>query len=101
MDPSRDYEFIYLDKVLQALLLKLRNKANLIIYSIIKKPFQAISGDIIDIRYNNDKSKCYLCVHKDIIGQVVYGYNISLNMGKDLVINSFEKAIIHIRKNTR
>lgn len=83
---------------LQALLLKLKNKTNLIIRSIIKKPLQAISSDITVIRYNNGDSKCYLCVHKDIVGQLVYGYDISLNMEKELVLNSFKRATKYFSK---
>lgn len=84
---------------LQALLLKLRNKTNLIIRSIIIKPLQAVSSDITVILYNNGNSKCYLCVHKDIVGQMVYGYDVRLNMEKELVINSFKQAIKYINKN--
>ena len=77
---------------------KLSDKVNLLIRTEINKPFQAITSDITEIIYNHGKSKVYLAVHKDVFGQMVYGWEIAKTMEAKLVINSFQKAVKSIRK---
>lgn len=86
---------------LQALLLKLRNRTNILIRTLVNKPLQAISSDITEIKYNNGQSKCYLCVHKDVYGQMVYGYNVDENMETKLVLMSFNNACNYIKKKLK
>lgn len=76
--------------MIQKILIALAGRANLLIRSLITKPLQAISSDITELKYKGGKA--YLCVHKDVLGQMVYGYDLSMHMTKELVINSYEKA---------
>ena len=81
--------------MIQKILILLAGKANLLIRSIITKPFQAISSDMTELIYKGGKA--YLCVHKDVFGQMVYGYKLGMHMTKDLVIESFEMAVKTMR----
>jgi len=58
----------------------------------VAEPFKVITSDITQIRYAGGKATAYLCIHKDLIGQVVYGYDLRLDMTKRLVINSLRRA---------
>lgn len=84
--------------VIQNILIALSDRANLLIRTAVTGPFQAISSDITEIIYNNGKSKAYLAVHKDIFGQMVYGFSLGLTMEAKLVIASLEMAKQSIRK---
>lgn len=84
--------------IIQKILIFLADRTNLLIRSIITVPFQAITSDISEIYYNDGKKKAYLAVHKDVLGQVVYGWQLAGNMEVDLVINSLEKAKKGIKK---
>ena len=76
--------------MIQKILLALANRTNILIRSLITQPMQAISSDMTELIYKGGKA--YLCVHKDVFGQMVYGYSLGLNMNKELVINSYNKA---------
>lgn len=76
----------------------LADRVNLLIRSQISKPLEAISSDITEIIYNHGRNKAYLAVHKDVLGQVVYGYDLGQTMETKLVINSFRRAIQNIKK---
>lgn len=84
--------------VIQKILIALAGKVNLIIRTKITEPFQAITSDITEIYYNNGKSKAYLAVHKDVFGQMVYGWCLRDKMKTELVIGSFVMAKQSIRK---
>jgi putative transposase len=77
--------------VIQKILISLSDRTNLLIRTGITEPMQAVSSDISEIVFNQGKEKCYLCVHKDVFGQMVYGHEVSLNMETKLVISSHEK----------
>ena len=64
----------------------------------IANPFQSITSDITEIIYNHGKNKAYLAVHKDVLGQMVYGYGLSTTMETKLVTGSFKQAILNIKK---
>jgi putative transposase len=83
---------------LQKLLIKLKGKANILARIKAEKALRAISSDISEIKYNNGKNKCYLCVHKDVYGQMVYGHEASENMKTELVLTSLKKARNFIAK---
>jgi hypothetical protein len=83
---------------LQKLLIKLKGKANILTKTTVEKPLRAISSDISEIKYNNGKRKYYLCVHKDVYGQMVYGNEVKKNMKTTPVITSFKKACSFITK---
>lgn len=57
-----------------------------------------MTSDITEIWYNGGKSKAYLAVHKDVFGQMVYGYSLGMSMETKLVISSLERAVKTIRK---
>jgi len=61
-------------------------------------PFQALTSDITEIIYNHGQSKAYLVVHKDVLGQMVYGYAVGETMEAELVIRSFRQALVTIKK---
>ena len=84
--------------VIKKILLMLADKVNILIRTKIDKPFQAISSDITEIWYNDGKCKAYLVVHKDIFGQMVYGWNLAKNMKTEFVLDSFEKAKKSIKR---
>jgi len=87
--------------IIQKILLSLADKTNLLIRATITKPLQALTSDITEIYFNNGKSKCYLCVHKDVFGQMVYGSAVGLTANKVLVIASFKQAMKTIKKLQR
>lgn len=84
--------------VIKEILESLADRVNLLIRAKIINPFQAISSDITEIIYNQGKSKAYLAVHKDVLGQMVYGYALGRTMESKLVIASFKQAISTIKK---
>lgn len=84
--------------VIKEILESLADRVNLLIRTKIINPFQAISSDITEIIYNHGKNKAYLAVHKDVLGQMVYGYALGTTMESKLVIASFKQAISTIKK---
>jgi len=82
--------------LIKKILLKLADRTNLLIRSKITEPMQAVSSDICELVYQNGKA--YFCVHKDVFGQMVYGYALSQNMEAKLVIESLKKAVKKMRK---
>lgn len=83
--------------MLQKILFALSDKVNLLIRTKINKPLQAISSDISTMVYNNGKSKCYLSIHKDVFGQMVYGYAIKELMEVEIVMESLEMAMKYLK----
>lgn len=71
-------------------------RTNLLIRTEITKPLQAVTSDICELIYQNGKA--YFCVHKDVFGQMVYGYALAKTMETGLVIASLKKAIQQISK---
>jgi len=84
--------------VIKRILESLADRVNLSIRTKIENPFQAITSDITEIIYNHGKNKAYLAVHKDVFGQMVYGYEIGETMEAKLVVSSFKKTMIKIKK---
>jgi len=84
--------------VIKEILEGLADRANLLIRTKIIEPFRALSSDITEIVYNHGKNKAYLCVHKDVFGQLVYGYAVGQTMEAKLVTTSFRQAIKNIKK---
>jgi len=82
--------------MIKKIVLLLSDKVNIMIRSNITEPFQAISSDITEIRFKN--GKFYLCVHKDVIGQVVYGFDVSNTMDTILVKTSLNLAVSKLKK---
>ncbi len=82
--------------MIQKILLALAGRSNLLIRSSITEPFQALSSDITELKFSGGKA--YLCVHKDIFGQMVYGWRLGLTMETTLVLDSLEMARTRIRQ---
>lgn len=57
-----------------------------------------MTSDITEIYYNQGKSKAYLAIHKDVFGQLVYGWNLQEKMDAKIVIISFKRAIEKIKE---
>jgi len=76
----------------------LAGRTNLLIRNKPTAPFQAVSADITEIWYNHGKNRLYLSTHKDVFGQMIYGYSIGLTMEVSLVMKSLKSAIITISK---
>lgn len=77
-------------------MISLADRTNLLIRSDIAKPLQALTSDITELIYQN--GKCYLCVHKDVFGQMVYGFSVRKTMEAKIVIESFTRALNRIKK---
>lgn len=58
-------------------------------------PLDVITSDITELEYG--AGKAYLCVHMDQASKVVLGYSLSLNMKKQLVIDSYRMALKKLR----
>jgi len=84
--------------VIKEILEGLADRVNLLIRTKITEPFQAISSDMTEMVYNHGHSKAYLAVHKDIYGQMVYGYEVGETMEAKLVVASFRQAAKTIKK---
>lgn len=84
--------------VIKKILISLSDRVNLLIRTKIDKPFQVITSDITEIYYNQGKSKAYLAIHKDVFGQMVYGWNLQEKMDAKIVIISFERALKRIKE---
>ena len=84
--------------IVKKILLLLADRVNILIRTKTDKPFQAISSDITEVWYNGGKCKAYLVVHKDVFGQMIYGWNLAKNMKTKFVLDSFEKAKKKIKK---
>lgn len=84
--------------LIKKILISLSDRANLLIRTKITEPFQAITSDISELYYNNGKSKAYLAIHKDALGQMVYAWKLDENMETKIVIDSFEQAKNNIIK---
>lgn len=82
--------------MIQKILTALAERTNLLVRSTITTPFQALSSDISELKFKGGKA--YLCVHKDVYGQMVYGWSLGLSMETSLVIKSLEKSRESIKK---
>jgi transposase InsO family protein len=82
--------------LIKKILLSLADRTNLLIRSEITRPLQALTSDISECVYQT--GKCYLCVHKDVFGQMVYGFTIAETMTAAMPISSFNQAVKNIKK---
>lgn len=87
--------------VIKKILLALSDKVNILIRTKITEPFQAITSDITEVWYDGGKKRAYLAVHKDVFGQMVYGWELDNRMKTELVLKSLEKAKKSIKKLIR
>lgn len=78
--------------LIKKILLALADRTNLLIQTNITEPLQALTSDISEIYYSNGRRKAYLAIHKDALGQMVYGYALQETMDAQIVIDSFNKA---------
>ena len=57
--------------MIKTILIALAERTNLLIRSSITTPLQALTSDISEFKFNNGKSKVFMCVHKDVLGQMI------------------------------
>lgn len=81
---------VHKPNIIQQILIALADRTNLLIRNKITKPFQAFSSDITELRFKGGKA--YWCVHKDVFGQLVYGWSLGLTMETKLVLDSLKMA---------
>lgn len=74
----------------------LAGRTNLLIRSKPTQPLQAVSADITELWYNHGKNRLYLSTHKDVFGQMIYGYSLGVTMEVSLVMQSLKRAIASI-----
>lgn len=84
--------------IIQKILISLADRTNLLIRTELAAPLQAVTADISELLFNRSKEKCYLSVHKDALGQMVYGHTVGRNMETSLVLNSFNKMLAYWKK---
>lgn len=70
----------------------LAGKANLLIRTTITAPFQAITSDGVELVFNQGQDKLFLVTHKDVSGQMVYGYAFGHALTTMLAQTSFHMA---------
>ncbi len=89
--------------MIQKILLYLQDKTNLLARSKIDRPLQAVTSDMSELVYDFGNSKCYVSVHKDAFGQVVYGHDVSEHMEVELefISKSMQGDQEAVRKNTK
>ena len=83
--------------LIEKILRKLRSKANILAKSTITTVFQAVTTDITRLEYQG--GYCYLCVYKDVLDQMVYGWSVSETMNVEFVLQAFnmmKKKIVSI-----
>ncbi len=85
--------------MIQKILQSLSGRANLLIRTKVTQPFQALTSDITELHFQGGKA--YLCVHKDVLGQMVYGWSLGLTMETSLVMSSLLMAKKRINQLTR
>ena len=61
----------------------------------LKACFQVIVSDMTEISFK--AGKAYLCVHLDYVGKLVYGWSLSLDPNRFLMISSFNKAVKRLK----
>lgn len=86
----------YKPNQIQKFLSNLMGRANLVKRLKEIKPLDVITSDITELEYGGGKA--YLCVHMDQASKVVLGYSLSLNMKKQLVIDSYKMALVRLLK---
>ena len=71
-------------------------RTNLLIKKEISKPLEAITSDMSKLVFKNGTA--YLCVHKDVFAQIVYGWSLDLRMETGLILKSLAKAVKNIKR---
>jgi putative transposase len=63
---------------------------------MIDRSFQVVVSDVTELLYQGGKA--YLCVHLDIFGKMLYGWELSRNPDSALVVESFKMACSSIKR---
>ena len=64
--------------------------------NLISRCFQVVVSDITEIHFQG--AKAYLCVHLDLVGKMIYGFQLGLSPDRKLVLQSFRKSLAKIRQ---
>jgi transposase InsO family protein len=62
---------------------------------MINRSFQVVVSDVTELLYKGGKA--YLCVHLDVFGKMLYGWELSRHSDSALVVESFKMACATIR----
>lgn len=84
--------------VIKEILAGLADRTNLLVRTTITEPFQAVTSDMTEIIYDHGRSRACLAVHKDVLGQMVYGFATGETMEAKLVVDSLKRAVSAIRR---
>ncbi|MBD3329358.1 DDE-type integrase/transposase/recombinase, partial [Candidatus Dojkabacteria bacterium] len=82
--------------IVEKILKELQGKANILIRTKITSCFQGVTSDITQLKFKN--GHCYLCIHKDVLGQMVYGWSVSAHMDTEMVFESLNMAFKKVKK---
>lgn len=85
--------------IIEQILNLLGDRANILKRVDISAPLQAITSDITELKFQGGRA--YLCVHKDVYGQMVYGWSLELNKRTELVLKSLKMAGRKIKKMSK
>lgn len=64
--------------------------------NMLKGCFRVVVSDVTELVYQGGKA--YLCVHMDIFGKMLYGWNLKEGPDSDLVIQSLKKAVLALKR---
>lgn len=71
---------------------------NVAAQNMITRCLQVIVSDFTELYYQDKKA--YLCVHMDIYGKMIYGWQLLTSPNSELVVRSWKKALIMIKRLT-
>lgn len=84
--------------LIEKILIALGDRTNLLKRALITRPLQAVSSDITVLMYAGKTKRAYFAEHKDVFGQLVYGWAASETMDTKLICTSFKRACQNIKR---
>jgi len=79
--------------VIEKILVALADRTNVLKSAAITTVLQAITTDMTVLWYAGGRKRAYLCEHKDVFGQMVYGWALGERMDAALVRTSLKRAL--------
>jgi transposase InsO family protein len=84
--------------IIEKILVALADRTNLLKRTAITTVLQAVTTDMTALWYAGGKKRAYLSEHKDVFGQMVYGWALGERMSAELVRTSLKRALQCIKK---
>ncbi len=84
--------------VIEKILTALAGRTNLLKRTAVTTVLQALTSDMTVLWYAGGKKRAYLSEHKDVFGQMVYGWALGERMDAALVRTSLKRALQCIKK---